>query len=495
MKEIKFTILAAFSLAFWACEQSASDSPVDENESNATLNCYTESLEDSTGIKIICNGDSIGVLMNGTDGKDGKDGSDGKDGEDGSDGKDGENGKNGEDGIDGYTPTVTTSNVEPSKEHPNGGIQIVVTYKDAEGILKGDTSYVWNGTDVVPVSSSSESIPVIESSSSSSELIPESSSSSDEPVLEVSSSSDVPVLEISSSSEEPVVLESSSSSVEPVLEISSSSEEVEEPISSSSEELSEQCLTIRNTIDKFNYLDDVLPCIRSNEKVAYIIRHAERNKSDTGHEGVLNDNGRTQARDIGSRLKNLDYVGNIYFMHTNVYRTMETAMLIAEGKGQEYSETQIPYVYDTGVDHEINMDLTDGYIIKDKEKFDACKSPQGWGWSAYSKAAYEEDDNEACKEVFYDVDDRLNELVSTHFTYEKMHDITIAISHDQLLVPFVASVSQRQIDLRFHLHENDFDYWINYLTGIAIIVNENDEVTMIPVTALNDGFLRTYPDT
>ena len=43
--------------------------------SSGDLSCKTEELKDGSGLKIVCNGDSIGVVLNGSDGKDGKDGS------------------------------------------------------------------------------------------------------------------------------------------------------------------------------------------------------------------------------------------------------------------------------------------------------------------------------------------------------------------------------------------------------------------------------------
>lgn len=47
------------------------------------LSCKTEPLADSSGLKIICNGDSIGVLMNGAKGEKGDAGEPGKDGDSG----------------------------------------------------------------------------------------------------------------------------------------------------------------------------------------------------------------------------------------------------------------------------------------------------------------------------------------------------------------------------------------------------------------------------
>ncbi len=56
--------------------------------------CSVDSVEN--GYKIVCGGDSVGVVLNGAMGKEG---ADGKDGEDGTDGKDG---KNGTDGLSAY---------------------------------------------------------------------------------------------------------------------------------------------------------------------------------------------------------------------------------------------------------------------------------------------------------------------------------------------------------------------------------------------------------
>ena len=41
------------------------------------FSCKTEELKDKSGLKIICNGDSIGVVLNGSAGKDGQDGESG----------------------------------------------------------------------------------------------------------------------------------------------------------------------------------------------------------------------------------------------------------------------------------------------------------------------------------------------------------------------------------------------------------------------------------
>ena len=47
--------------------------------SDVDFSCKTVELKDKSGLKIVCNGDSIGVVLNGSDGKDGMAGEDGRD--------------------------------------------------------------------------------------------------------------------------------------------------------------------------------------------------------------------------------------------------------------------------------------------------------------------------------------------------------------------------------------------------------------------------------
>lgn len=80
-------------------------------EGSVAATCRFEPLADGGGKKVVCGGDSIGVLLNGLDGKDGSQGKQGEkgetgdDGDAGSDGKSGSNGKNGTDGKDGADGT------------------------------------------------------------------------------------------------------------------------------------------------------------------------------------------------------------------------------------------------------------------------------------------------------------------------------------------------------------------------------------------------------
>ena len=72
-------------------------------EGSVAATCSTKELKDKSGVKIICGGDSIGVVLNGKDGKDGADGKDGKDGAKGEKGDTGATGVQGKQGVAGKT--------------------------------------------------------------------------------------------------------------------------------------------------------------------------------------------------------------------------------------------------------------------------------------------------------------------------------------------------------------------------------------------------------
>ncbi|MDY6331225.1 MAG: histidine phosphatase family protein [Fibrobacter sp.] len=459
---------------------------IDGKDGNDGSSCTVEVNDDINGFDVVCAGKKVGELRNGKDGQDGADGKDGsscyvtenaeingydvfcgdekigsivngKDGEKGADGKDGDKGADGKDGKDGSSCTIA-ENAEID------GYDVICDNKKV-GELR-------NGKDAVLPSSSS-----IASSSSTT-----SSSCSD-----VSSSSEV---------------ESSSS------EISSSSET---PSSSSVEQLSEKCKTLRATTDVFNSLYDVLGCTRSDEKVVIILRHAQRDIHKYGDDDGLIEVGRQQAKQVGEKLKELN-LDDFYYMYTNVKRTAETAQIIAISKGENVS-TDINDWHKHNIANltEINQNLKESWYVKPNQNASNCKGGASWGWSSYSKIAYQEydDDNnrQNCENAFYPIDTRIEAFIENYFTYEQMHKYTLAISHDQYLVPFVITISNKKIhddivnskyDLRFHLHDRDinwnpdFNYWINYLAGVVLIVDADNNVIKLPVKALDDGFLRKY---
>ena len=130
----------------------------DGKDGTAGNSCTAKTLKDGSGYKIVCGGDSVGVILNGANGKDGENGSDGKDGtakalEDGSGYKivcGGDsvgvilNGANGKDGADGENGT-------DGKDGTNGTSCTVAALADSSGykiVCGGDSvGVILNGSD------------------------------------------------------------------------------------------------------------------------------------------------------------------------------------------------------------------------------------------------------------------------------------------------------------------------------------------------------------
>ena len=90
------------------------------------FSCSTEELKDGSGLKIICNGDSIGVVLNGSDGKDGK------------------SGKDGSDGKDAELPNDT---LEADSERVAVSLDSLAGYSQKGPFLKGSTVYLYELSD------------------------------------------------------------------------------------------------------------------------------------------------------------------------------------------------------------------------------------------------------------------------------------------------------------------------------------------------------------
>lgn len=269
-----------------------------------------------------------------------------------------------------------------------------------------------------------------------------------------------------------------SSSSEAAIEIGGAAEQSSSSMVESSSS-SATCEEIRSTKNDFVPVEAVLPCVKENEKVAFIVRHAERNVYESGTEDTLNANGVVQARTLGSKLKAYP---DFYYMHSYYIRTLETAYHIAEGKGQNVDV--FTRENSDGIVHELSEDLLSYWFVKDDSYVNVC-APMGSD-AAFTKMAYEVDDY-YCSLAFYNAKERTLEFVRKYFTYNVMHDVTFAITHDYFIAPLVIAVTDGAIGMDYHNHYGDKYYWPNFLSGAAIIVDNLDNVTMVAVKGNPSG--------
>ena len=229
---------------------------------------------------------------------------------------------------------------------------------------------------------------------------------------------------------------------------------------------------INSNADKFVDIQDVYESIKDDERVIFVLRHAERG-DDTSKGGTLTDNGKKQSEQVGARLKKFkeDFVlGASEFL-----RAHQTVESIAKGRGQSYDKRDtIPQ-------------LNDDWYNKNDEAVEKAKNECGGGWEVTSKYAYTGAYSTGTNAAYYNLAERSVELIedvlAKKYTKEKF---VILSSHDKLMVPLVAYCSNLKIE--FKKYENN-GKWINYLAGVAIIIDKDGNRRYVVIRGLASGFM------
>ena len=85
-------------------------------------------------------------------------------------------------------------------------------------------------------------------------------------------------------------------------------------------------------------------------------------------------------------------------------------------------------------------------------------------------------------DVFYDLEERSQELLNTYVLKDvaSLPKYTLIASHDQLLMPLLVYLTNKQINLRLH-EPTPPRNWLTFLAGVAIIVNDKGEIRYAPI--------------
>lgn len=297
---------------------------------------------------------------------------------------------------------------------------------------------------------------------------------------------------ISSSSTEQLPTSSadanSSSATVPVVQ-SSSSVEVPSTLSSSSGTAAETDPTCVETpvttiaLDSIGLADiaDVFKSVRCNEKAVFIIRHGERDDAQTGRETPLTywenepdtvngepADGVRQARAVGQKLISAE---EFVYSHTNYVRTEQTCFNINFGRGQA------TFPHDTTTLYSIS------WYKKDKERYDfyddSTKNVRlviaGWAYdNLYADA-------------FYDLKEKSEEIVKKDIApgYASMNKYRVICTHDDFVLPFSVFASNGNVNYRFH--DPASRHWPYFLTGVAVIIDNKDQIRYVPFRGLGIG--------
>lgn len=280
-----------------------------------------------------------------------------------------------------------------------------------------------------------------------------------------SSSSEIAVL--SSSADAPIISDVSSSSVDVIL--SSSSAVVSDGLFTFA--VTPGTLALAPDADGFYDMGDVYKAVPTTSKIAFVIRHSKREKNNLGTESTLTPIGITMAKTLGEKL-----VGDesFYYASTNFLRTRATCENIAAGRG----ETAEVVTWDG---------INGGYFLTvPSDSLDALVSKKGGNPKFIAQYSYGVPFSYAAtigatlSTYFYDLYPRGNQFVNEVIVANMPNwkRVSVLVSHDMLVEPLIVFVSNRTINLK--AYESPF-HWVNYLSGIAVIVDEAGAVTALPV--------------
>ena len=210
--------------------------------------------------------------------------------------------------------------------------------------------------------------------------------------------------------------------------------------------------------------------VAPDEKVVFVLRHAER-ESGVGRETPLTENGILQAQSVGQKLVSAD---EFVYAHTAYVRTKETACNIALGRGQ------VQVCDDSFVSDTIS-ELTGGWFIKDEGLRDSYVRSTGKDTNTSVIVSLWAYDGQFA-DAFYDLEERSREVINTYLIkdYAEMPKAKVVISHDEFVVPLIAWATNKTASIRYKRGR----WWVNYLTGLAIIVNSKNEVRYIGIKGL-----------
>ena len=311
------------------------------------------------------------------------------------------------------------------------------------------------------------SSPDIESSSSDESSnhswIPESSSEQDSPAWSSSAMSSSSIPPYSSSEHIP---QAQSSSTESRIAFSSSIEEY------SSSSIADTAPEVVLDKDGFATVADVYKSLSPDEKAVFIIRHSER-EDDVALETELTANGIQMAQDLGATLKSEE---EFSYVTSGFVRTNETANHISKGRG----EATLPKLI-------TNYDITGNWFLKisadSLAKQATALGLKGSSIELMARWAYEG----GYPETFYEMEPRAQEFMQAVIlkNLRKWKRVTIMVSHDIFVMPLAVFGSQKKIALKYY----DDYHWINYIAGLAVVADAQNNLRYIPVKGAESGVI------
>jgi broad specificity phosphatase PhoE len=221
-------------------------------------------------------------------------------------------------------------------------------------------------------------------------------------------------------------------------------------------------------------IQKVFAAIQPTDKAVFILRHGHRTKSEEG--GLLTGLGYIQASEVGKKIASTE---EVKFWHSEIDRTLQTCMGIAQGRGQ------------TTISHTALADLNGGWFEKDAAKIEEYNASVATTYDVVSRWAYNEytDPTVNYNDGFYDLMERgtqfMNEIILAQIAPQSR--ISVVVSHDQMLYPLVVYATNRMLEMKHHEDKS----WLNFLAGVAVIIHADGSVKYVPIMGLDEGTMQS----
>ena len=264
-----------------------------------------------------------------------------------------------------------------------------------------------------------------------------------------------------------------SSSVVERIKSSSSANSV--PESSSSAESSGSATAVTEIpLDKdgFATVSDVYRSLAPSEKAVFIIRHSEREDA-VAIETELTANGVKMAQDLGKTLRSDE---EFSYITSGFVRTNETANNISKGRG----EANLPKLI-------TNYDITGNWFLKisadELAQYATKLGMQGSSVELMAHWAYGEPYPDALYELAPRAQEFMEKVILKNLS--KWKRVSIMVSHDIFVMPLAVFGSGGKVALKYH---EDY-HWINYIAGLAVIIDDQSNLRYVPVKGADSGVI------
>jgi len=227
----------------------------------------------------------------------------------------------------------------------------------------------------------------------------------------------------------------------------------------------------------FAPLDSVVQILAPDEKLVVILRHAER-EDDITLETPLTDLGKLQSQSVGQKLRGsaaMYYAGSQYIRTHQTYNNIAIGRLDADTLGDTIPELNEGW---------FTKDMVSYYMTLMRENDDGRGVITKWA----AEGGY--------TDAFYDLAPRSSELLE-EILIPKLEisgkSIGMFISHDVMIIPLLAYISERRIKMKYYLAVKGLwngDNWLNYLAGIAVILKPDGSKVFYAVKGLESGTMK-----